>query len=105
MTIDNIHIYRMLSGDEVIGHKIDETDTTITLEKARVVVFQQLQQSQDGPPTVGVHFYPLSMIRQSKDEFPIMKTAIFGEVTNPEQEFVDQYVESTTSLQLVRAPL
>lgn len=101
--MDNIKVFRMLSGDEIIGRVIGETDTTMTLEQPRAVHFGQVQQAANEPPSIQVNFYPLSMIRQSPEHFVVYKAAIFGELLNPAQAIVDGYIEHTSGVQIVRA--
>ena len=65
-------------------------------------------EAANQPPSVQVAFLPVSMIRQKKggaNLFTLNKVAVFGEMHEIEQEFIDAYLENVTHLQLVRGGL
>ena len=86
--------FKLLSGEEVMGRLVKESDATITLEKVRSV-----QMVQQGPQQMGMAIVPYSAT-VIDGEIPFRRSAMSTDPMTPSDETEKMYMQQTTSIAL-----
>ena len=89
-----IKLYRLTTGEDVIGVPIDKDSTELlqAIKKPFVLIPMQGQPGQ--PMSIGFHPY----IPYTKDEVIKIKHANIICETNPDQNLIDAYEKNTSSI-------
>lgn len=91
----DIRLYKLVSGEEIIGTVSEEDETTVTLSKIRTY---QMMQGQQG---MGVAMLPW-LLSNAEGEFRLDKSSTMGR--DPEKiskEVEDNYIANTTDIALM----
>jgi hypothetical protein len=86
--------FKLSNGMEIVGRKVSVDDTSVVLEKARVV-----QMVQTGPNAVGMSLQPF-MVSDIDGEVPFVRAHFVTGIINPSEEVEKPYLEQTTSIAL-----
>jgi hypothetical protein len=92
--MDNIRVFKIMTGEEIISRVTEETDTTFTLNKPRVVAIAPGPNGQ-----VSVTLIPLFASNQDGDA-GLEKAAIVAEVSEINDELEKGYIQQTTGIAL-----
>lgn len=96
--MSQLKLFMLAPNLEVIGTLIEETDTSVTLEKTLLI--RPVQTGPDGE--FGLQMVPISPTSpEGKQKF--QKAQMLGEVLDVPDQLERVYLERTTSLQLVSA--
>jgi len=89
-----IALMKLVSGEEVIAKVTENTENTLTIKNARVLIMQPT-----GPGQVGLVMVPW-MATVPDDEIPLRKVDIMHRATNVPKELEDGYLQQTSGIQL-----
>ena len=84
-------VVKLISGEEVIGKVVEETDKHIVLSKPRVLIVQQTEAG----PTAGLA--PFLQLSSPDADIPFLKTAVTA-VVEMMKEVRDDYMQVTSPL-------
>ena len=90
MQVNDTVSVKVLGGEEFIGRFVEQTDTTITLNKPRAIMM--------GPQGFGLG--PFIMSAADIGEVSISMTHVLT-VVKTDKMVADQYIKQTTGIQLV----
>lgn len=90
----NIVVIKLITGEEVIGRLENESDTTITISKARVI-----QMVQTGPQAMGMAMVPY-LASNIDGDIEFVRTAVIVGPIEPSDEAGKPYLQQTTSIAL-----
>lgn len=89
---------KMSSGDEVIGRLVSETDATIIIGTARVLIPAQGRE----PGTIAIQLLPwLFSVDADGNTPPINKANVVLVNNQVPKHLADMYISETSSIQLV----
>lgn len=91
----NVKMFLMVSGVEVIARVVEETDSTVTVEKAYLV---QVVPSQSGTLNIGMAPFCVGVFPDG--EVVVKKSAIMTELYNAPAPLEKRYIEQTSGIQL-----
>lgn len=97
----NVLVFKLTSGEEVIGTEVSETTDTYTLGKARVLI---MQQGHDGSIGLGmIPFMPSANDPEAETErdVEINKEFIMARPVSVPKSLEDAYLRSTSVVKLV----
>ncbi len=87
--------FKLNNGMEVIGYRVmDEDDSIVVLEKARVV-----QMVQTGQNAVGMSLQPF-MVSDIDGKIPFVRSQMATRIIVPSAEVQKPYIEQTTTIAL-----
>ncbi len=87
--------FKLINGMEIIGRKVEETESLVVLEKARVV-----QMVQTGERQVQMVLQPF-MISDIDGEISFRKDGLVTNPITPSEEVEKPYMKETTTIALV----
>lgn len=97
MSDTEIRLYKLFSGEEVVGEFVEETEDYLVLRRPRVMI-----PTPVGPGQMSIQMAPY-VITAADTNVRIYLRAIAGEVLNVPKDLEDGYIHQTTGVQIAPA--
>lgn len=91
--MSNVRVFKLSTGEELIGRVVSDDDTTLTMEKPRIIAVHPVKNA------LQVSLVPYAASNPDCT-ISIKQSAIAGEVTNPSDEIITGYLEQTSGILL-----
>ena len=97
---DNYKMFKIVSGEMIVGRVTAEGDGDISIEAPMVVIYHPTAQGQ-----LAINLFPLNpFASQATESLPFKKSHIMFEVSQISDGVLKQYMEVTSGISIVKSP-